>query len=79
MMRNRDLAVKTFARVPVIGLRALELVDWMTNVQDDRASECLSEIAYFFAGQLDGDLSNNDEILTIGPKLFKCLTDAKGQ
>lgn len=55
--------------------KADDFVNWLTNIADAKPAECMSEVGWFFAGQLDGppDLKDVKEFLKIFAKLRKCF------
>ncbi len=54
-------------------------VDWLTDIRDTKPAQCMSEVGWFFAGQLDGVPGTEDvkEILGIVDKLKKCFEERK--
>lgn len=51
-------------------------VDWLTDVTNSKPGDCMSETAWFFAGQLDGapSLSDLKEANGIIKKLILCFS-----
>ncbi len=53
-----------------------DFVNWLTDVSNIKPADCMSEVGWFFAGQLDGipGLSDLKEASGIIQKLIECFT-----
>lgn len=72
MMRNRPEGLGRFLPWNLI---YIQLVNWLTDVTNIKPGECMSEVAWFFSGQLDGKptLSDLKESSQIMQKLLICF------